>query len=69
MCKYNTNFDYNYEVKIGNNRLIQRLVKYVIENILEGEMEEHLGRNKYGRKESSYDLKKNYRNGYNTKNL
>lgn len=56
-------------MKIGNNRLIQRLVKYVIENILEGEMEEHLGRNKYGRKESSYDLKKNYRNGYNTKNL
>lgn len=32
---------------MGKNDLIQRLVKDVSENILEGEIEEHLGRNKY----------------------
>ncbi len=39
----NTNFDYNEEVKkcktiddvMGKNGLIQRLVKYVLENIIE----------------------------------
>ncbi len=72
-----TNFDYNAEVKkcktiddvMGKNGLIQKLVKDVLENILEGEMEEHLGRNKYERKEVSDEPKKNYRNGYSTKNL
>ena len=46
--KINTNFDYNEEVRkcktiddvMGKNGLIQRLVKDVLENILEGEMEE-----------------------------
>lgn len=44
-------FDYKADVKkcktiddvMGKNGLIQRLVKDVLENILEGEMEEHLG--------------------------
>jgi transposase-like protein len=48
------NFDYKSEVKkcktigdvMGKDGLIQRLVKDVLENILEGEIEEHLGRNK-----------------------
>ena len=74
--KINTNFDYNEEVKkcktiddvMGKNGLIQRLVKDVLENILEGEMEEHLGRNKYER-QSEVNEDRNYRNGYSQKNL
>ena len=73
----NTNFYYNEEVRkckiiddvMSKNGLIQRLVKDILENILEGEMEEHLGRNKYERKEALDESKKNYRNGYSTKNL
>lgn len=38
---------------MGKNGLIQKLVKDVLENVLEGEMEEHLGRNKYERTESN----------------
>lgn len=75
--RINTNFDYNEEIKkcktiddvMGKNGLIQRLVKDVLENILEGEMEEHLGRNKYERTKNEQSIKKNYRNGYSTKNL
>lgn len=45
--KIDTNFNYNEEVKkcktiddvMGKNVLIQRLVKDVLENILEGEMD------------------------------
>jgi putative transposase len=70
-------FDYKAEVKkcksiddvMGKNGLIQRLVKDVLENILEGEMEEHLGRNKYERLETNDSKKRNYRNGYSSKNL
>lgn len=70
-------FDYKAEVKkcktvddvMGKNGLIQRLVKDVLENILEGEMEEHLGRNKYERTENTENQHKNYRNGYSKKNL
>ena len=70
-------FDYKTEVKkcktiddvMGKNGLIQRLVKDVLENILEGEMEEHLGRNKYERTENVENQHKNYRNGYSKKNL
>ncbi|MGU8504865.1 hypothetical protein ACV30Q_10215 [Clostridium perfringens] len=48
--KINTHFDYNEKIKkcktiddvMGKNRLIQRLVKYVLENILEAETEENL---------------------------
>lgn len=71
------NFDYKLEVKkcktiddvMGKDGLIQRLVKDVLENILEGEIEEHLGRNKYERTETNESSKKNYRNGYSSKNL
>ena len=53
--KNDINFDYNSEVKkcktiddvLGKNGLVQRLVKDVLENILEAEMDEHLGRDKY----------------------
>ena len=37
-----------YDV-IGKNSLVQRLIKDVLENILEVEMGEHLGRGKYDR--------------------
>lgn len=68
-----TNFDYEQEVKkckslddvMGKNGLIQRMLKDVIQNILEAEMEEHLGREKYDR--SPKNENKNYRNGYSKK--
>ena len=55
--KDDINFDYNEEVKkcktiddvIGKDGLVQRLIKDVLENILEVEMGEHLGRDKYDR--------------------
>ena len=55
--KNDINFDYNSEIKkcktiddvLGKNGLVQRLVKDVLENILEAEMDEHLGRDKYQR--------------------
>lgn len=70
------NFDYNEEVKkcksiddvMGKNGLIQRLIKDVLENILEAEMDEHLGRCKNERIEDP-DIEKNYRNGYSDKHL
>lgn len=70
-------FDYKSEIKkcktiddvMGKNGLIQRLVKDVLENILEAEMEEHLGRDKYERAEHNDSSKKNYRNGYSSKNV
>ena len=73
----NNNFDYNEEIKkcktiddvMGKNGLIQKLVKDVLENILEGEMEEHLGRSKYQRLDDEDFDKVNYRNGYSKKNL
>ena len=71
------NFDYYEEVKkcksiddvMGKNGLIQRLVKDVLENILEAEMQEHLGRNKYERQKNVDNNDRNYRNGYSQKNL
>lgn len=45
----------------GRNGLMQKLLKDVIQNLLEAEMVEHLGREKYERLEESAD---NYRNGY-----
>lgn len=73
----NNNFDYNEEIKkcktiddvMGKNGLIQKLVKDVLENILEGEMEEHLGRSKYQRLDDEDFERVNYRNGYSKKNL
>ena len=54
---------------LGKNGLVQKLVKDVLENILEVEMEEHLGRNKYERQFDIEPEEKNYRNGYSQKNL
>ncbi|MDQ0151325.1 IS256 family transposase [Eubacterium multiforme] len=75
--KNNINFDYNSEVKkcktiddvLGKNGLIQKLVKDVLENILEVEMDEHLGRDKYQRQNYIEPEERNYRNGYSQKNL
>ena len=75
--KNDINFDYNSEVKkcktiddvLGKNGLVQRLVKDVLENILEAEMDEHLGRDKYQRQNDIEPGERNYRNGYSQKNL
>ncbi|KGM93239.1 transposase, partial [Clostridium novyi A str. 4552] len=52
---------------MGKNGLIQRMLKDVIQNILEAEMEDHLGRDKYERNPENNS--KNYRNGYSKKNI
>ena len=75
--KNDINFDYNSEVKkcktiddvLGKNGLVQRLIKDVLENILEAEMDEHLGRDKYQRQNDIEPGERNYRNGYSQKNL
>lgn len=75
--KNEINFDYNDEVKkcktiddvLGKNGLVQKLVKDVLENILEAEMDEHLGRDKYQRQSNIEPEERNYRNGYSQKNL
>lgn len=46
---------------------MQRLLKDVIQQLLEAEMEEHLGREKYER--INLEDNKNYRNGYSCKNV
>ncbi|AKN29704.1 transposase [Clostridium carboxidivorans P7] len=51
---------------IGKNGLMQRLFGDIIQQFLEAEMEEHLGREKYERDISE---NKNYRNGYSSKNI
>ena len=75
--KDDINFDYTEEVKkcktiddvIGKNGLVQRLIKDVLENILEVEMGEHLGRDKYDRQTDIDQDDRNYRNGYSKKTL
>ena len=75
--KNDINFDYNSEIKkcktiddvLGKNGLVQKLVKDVLENILEAEMDEHLGRDKYQRQSNIEPEQRNYRNGYSQKNL
>lgn len=75
--KSDINFDYNLEVKkcktiydvLGKNGLVQKLVKDVLENILEAEIDEHLGRDKYQRQSDIEPGERNYRNGYSQKNL
>ena len=70
-------FDYNEEVEkcktiddvIGKDGLVQRLIKDVLENILEVEMGEHLGRDKYDRQTDIDQDDRNYRNGYSKKTL
>ena len=75
--KDDINFDYNEEVKkcktiddvIGKDGLVQRLIKDVLENILEVEMGEHLDRDKYERQTDIDQDDRNYRNGYSKKTL
>ena len=75
--KDDINFDYNEEVKkcktiddvIGKDGLVQRLIKDVLENILEVERGEHLGRGKYDRQTDIDQDDRNYRNGYSKKTL
>mgnify|MGYP003495120274 FL=1 len=54
---------------IGKDGLVQRLIKDVLENILEVEMGEHLGRGKYDRQTDIDQDDRNYRNGYSKKTL
>lgn len=51
---------------VGKNGLMQRLFGDIIQQFLEAEMEEHLGREKYQRQS---DKNKNYRNGHSSKNI
>jgi putative transposase len=61
--------DYKTELKkcktmedvVGKNGLMQKLLKDVMQNLLEAEMSAHLGRDKYERNE---ETPKNYRNGH-----
>ncbi len=52
---------------VGKNGLMQKLLKDVIQQLLEAEMDEHLGREKYER--SDNENEKNYRNGYSKKDV
>ncbi|TDT62890.1 transposase-like protein [Fonticella tunisiensis] len=56
----------NMEDLVGKNGLMQRLFGNIIQQFLEAEMEEHLGRQKY---ERVLDGERNYRNGYSTKKI
>jgi transposase-like protein len=51
---------------VGKNGLMQRLFGNVIQQFLEAEMEDQLGRVKYDREPKD---DKNYRNGYSPKNI
>lgn len=50
---------------VGKNGLMQKLLKDVMQQLLEAEMDEHLGREKYER--SDIDDGVNYRNGHSSK--
>ncbi len=52
---------------MDKNGLIQKLVKNVLENILKGEIEEHLGRSKYQRLNDEDFERVNYKNGHSKK--
>lgn len=66
--------DYQAEVKkcktmediVGKNGLMQKLFKDVIQQLLEAEMEEHLGRERHKR---INETNPNYRNGYSSKTI
>ena len=51
---------------VGKNGLMQRLFGNIIQQFLEAEMEEHLGREKYDR---TVPDTRNYRNGYSPKTI
>ena len=52
---------------VGKNGLMQKLLKDVMQQLLEAEMDEHLGRDKYERTNS--ETENNYRNGYSKKDV
>ena len=52
---------------VGKNGLMKRLFKDVMQQLLDAEMEEHLGRTKYER--CSEENSKNYRNGTSNKTV
>ena len=52
---------------VGKNGLMQKLLKDVMQQLLEGEMDEYLGRDKYERTDS--ETEKNYRNSYSKKDV
>jgi len=56
----------NMEDLVGKNGLMQKLFGNIIQQFLEAEMDEQLGREKYERVD---DSSKNYRNGYSKKNI
>ena len=66
--------DYQDEVRkcktmedvVGKNGLMQKLFKDIIQQLLEAEMEEHLGRERH---ERSNEANPNYRNGYSSKTI
>ena len=70
--KNDINFDNNIEVKkcktiddlLGKSELVQKIVKDVLENIFEAEMDEHLGIDKYQYQNQILPEERNYRNGY-----
>ncbi len=51
---------------VGKNGLMQKLFKDIIQQLLEAEMEEHLGRERH---ERSNEANPNYRNGYSSKTI
>ena len=54
----------------GKDGLLQRLFKDVMQQLLEAEMQENLGRQRYKRiSENSEDQERNYRNGHSKKNV
>ena len=71
--------DINYQEEIkkcktledvaGKNGLLQRLFKDVMQQLLEAEMEENLGRQKYERIEDEDQTDRNYRNGHSKKSV
>ena len=69
-----TDLDYQAEVRkcktmedvVGKNGLMQKLFKDIIQQLLEAEMEEHLGRERH---ERSNEANPNYRNGYSSKTI
>ena len=72
------NIDYQEEIKkcktledvTGKNGLLQRLFKDVMQQLLEAEMEENLGRERYERiSDDSECEERNYRNGHSKKNV
>ncbi|MBV7276986.1 IS256 family transposase [Clostridium sp. PL3] len=56
----------NMEDLVGKNGLMQRLFGGIIQQFLEAEMEEHLGREKYERQNNE---DRNYRNGHSSKKI